>query len=213
MHLAVLAISFAVVGSALTPAAAGAAPLQLRFQGTWGFHDPYDQNPDFWNALNALGVVQGSPLTLSMLVSDADTNPDVNVGTYSVFASELQVGNVTLTAPPTSLEVSGFGDAHMFGTWVGAPAGSYVPNYMQLSYRGGVPPPSDQLADVLPYLNGWRNDLFIGYTSATCVLCLGVSQVTLTSVQAVPEPGSFAAIAAGLLLLAPSRWRRARGVR
>lgn len=209
MRQNVLAISLALAGSALAPAAASAAPFQLQFQGSWAFYDPYDHQPDFWNAMNALGVVAGSPLTLSMLISDADTNPDLNIGTYSVLASELRVGSVVLTSPPASLQLSAWGDGSMIGTWVGAAAGSFVPSYMQLSYWGGLPPPSDQLADVLPYLNAWRNSLYIGYSSPGCTLCLGVSQVTLTSVQAVPEPRSILALAAGLLVLASRRLRRA----
>jgi hypothetical protein len=201
-----------VVASLLTPIHVSAAPIRLEFSGTWQFFDPQTDAPDFWSAMNASGVFQGSPLTLSLLLSDVDTNADPTRGRYQVHGGEVQFGNALLALQPSVLEVSA-SDIRVLGSSLGGPAaGAYSPFYWQFTNDHASNRVSDDLLSAIGDLQAFPSFLFVGYRAGPtqCGICLGIApQLTLTRVDVVPEPASAALLLTGALVFLV-RWRRPR---
>jgi hypothetical protein len=212
MHLRKCAILLAVLAGVSMPAQSWASPLELTFAGQWQFHDSYLDSPDFWDAMASAGVVQGAPLTLSMLLSDTDLNPDPSVGRYSVLTSEFRIANLVLTAPPDYLTLSvdpssgttTFGS--LFSPLQGPAVGPFAPYFFQI-FDYVYPATSDRLADALPYLASQAFGT-IAYNCPTAYsgcgpasMMRGNTPLTLTSVRQVPEASSMYQLAIGILFL------------
>ena len=195
------------------PTLALAGPIRLNFSGTWSFFDPQFDNPDFWNAMNASGVFQNSPLSLSLFVNDVDTDPDPNINTYQVSGGQVTVGNVNLAVQPGNLTFS-FSQMLMIAQLSGPAAQSYFPSFFQFgnsSVQGFHPPTG--LSSAMAGLQTIPSYMFVGYRSPVCGLCLGTSAPVLTSVQAVPEPSALIVIITGIASLFVFNGRRRLALR
>jgi hypothetical protein len=202
-------VVIALLGGFFVPTPSLAAPIRLEFTGSWQFFDPQIDSPDFWSAMNAAGVVQGSPLTLSMLVNDTDTNSDPTRGRYQIRGGEIQFGNVLLALQPSVLDVAP-SDIRVLGSSLSGPsAGAYSPFYWQFTNDNSSARVSDDLVSVLSDLQVSPSFLFVGYRAPMqCGICLGIApQLTLTRVNVVPEPASVALILSGLFVFVV-RYRR-----
>ena len=202
---------------------ASADTLQLNFSGTWAFHDPQADSPDFWNAMASVGVGQGTPVTFSMLVDTADNNPDSAFGAYTIYSSALAAGGLYLTTLQQTLNLQpvpattgspGTTSVGIIGSnaWLGAPVGSWLPSYMQLTSLTSAVPVSqtDNLLTLLGNVNQLPELMLrIGFQQpGGCGLCMGTTRLTVTSVQSVPEPGALLLVAVGGLIAAGYKRRR-----
>jgi hypothetical protein len=200
----------------MLPAKSFANAFELTFVGTWSHWDPYDHSQQFWDAMTAVGVVPGAPVIYTIVVQDLDRDSRPNSSSYGVVAGTLTVGNLTLTSEATQLVVqnsqAGSTSIDFTGSWKPNPTvGPFSPSYQQMFITG----PSEWFSDdpgVLfsNVLTGvaLRRNLLIGFSSADCGLCMGVTLPALRSVQAIPEAATLWAGVSGAFILCG--WHRIR---
>jgi len=211
-----LALSLVLLPGADT--SASAETLKLNFSGTWFFHDPQQDSPDFWNAMASVGVGPGTPVTFSMLVDTVDTNPDSQFGAYAVSGSTVDAGALHLTTLQQTLNLDASGLAGTTvgiagsNAWLGPAVGSWLPSYMQLSTVNGMTAGSqtDDLTALVGDINRFPELLLrIGFQQpGGCGLCMGTSRLTMVSVQSVPGPAALLVMTVGALIGARTLRRR-----
>lgn len=188
------------------PTLAAAGPIRLNFSGNWAFFDPQFDNPNFWSAMNASGVFESSLVSMSLLVDGTDNNVDPSISSFQVFSGTVAVGNVHVQLQPTSdLQFSGTSTqwgVSLFGKPTGPLVGSYQPSYFQFSNFGSPGALPVDLMSAATLLQNYSSTMFLGYTQPlVCGLCLGTSEMTLTSVQSVPEPSAALIMLGGVVTL------------
>jgi hypothetical protein len=181
------------------PGIATARPLQLDFVGNWGFFDPQQDQPEFWSALNRLGVYNGTPLTFSIVLDDIDDNPDLRFGVYRLLSARARVAGVEMIGSPGILTVSADGLRTLGSSMVGTSFDAWSPSFMQILTFGGVYQ-GDPNEDVLPNINNWRHALYMSYRSNTCWDCAGTASLRMVAAHPIPEAKTSVLILTGLLL-------------
>jgi hypothetical protein len=220
-------VALALAVSLIAPTASIAAPITLNYAGTWQFHDPPSDTPEFHAAMAAYGVIFGAqtPLSFSITIDPtiADSDPNASSGFYqaAVVGSLLKVGTLSLQcigsicAGPAQVSPSSVRMATSLASLPPLVGGAFAPSFIDFRAESlSSFLTSDSLTSALANVNSWpMPSLMIGFQGIPpggSGLHLGHSSLTLVS---VPEASTMAMIAFGLLLflLYRSRIRAARG--
>ena len=113
-----------------------ASPITYNFVGQWNFHDPQVDTPDFWAAMNNVGVYNGTAFTWAMTLDSAVPGE---------VTSDFKINNLeyTFSANTTSPDpTQGF-------FWAGSMNGSTVQG-PQLTYRSAISPVLERLLPPRP---------------------------------------------------------------
>jgi hypothetical protein len=164
----------------LVPRLAAASPVTYTFAGQWGFYDPQQDTPDFWAAMNSVGVYDLTPFTWSMSFDDAAPG--------DVF-SDFKINNLEYTyrtAPSSANPAQDFSFAGLMnGPVIRGPQSDYYAAFLQF----------DSLYQTTPLQVGDTAHLFFAFNqSATPIGAaqfLDTSNVTLQSINRVPEPATM----------------------
>jgi hypothetical protein len=62
-HMRAICRALTVAGLLLLARPLAASPITYNFAGQWNFHDPQVDTPDFWAAMNNVGVYNGTAFT------------------------------------------------------------------------------------------------------------------------------------------------------
>jgi hypothetical protein len=204
-------ISIALLAVVLRAAPSAATPLQVTFSSNWRFNDPYRDTPDFWNAMGSVGIADGTPISVTALIDDVDTNPDPTIGRFAVQRMDVQIGSQDYSV--LNPDFGTFGGSFLSsGALSGPDTGVWSPFYFQLGpLLSSASVSSDDLLMTLAAINGSPVALFLGWSSPSCHLCMSGSQAYLATVERVPEPGTLVLMLGGVfafgLTLLRQPWR------
>ena len=202
-------------------ALASAGPVTVGFSGRWSFHDAAFESPEFHAAMGTYGIVDATPLLLSLTVDDAATSPS---GIYpgALLTGELTIGSLSYTVGRADFRLSQScvgitcsGAAHLFahlsGPTLSAGSSTFYPNFIQfdshLSFSS-----SNSLSSSLASASGWQNPfIFVSFWNQPVIPPqfgsagdMGISALQFEKVS-VPEPDTLPLIAIALVALYSSR--------
>src|SRR5262245_39074899 len=199
---------------ALLAPPASAAPVTINFQGQFSFFDSdwqtfgcaaFAEQCAFVQGLAAVGINEGSPFGFSLTL-----NGQVNSATAT---GALTLGQNTYDLGPTPVAVSGssvFLFAHaLTGPSLVGNGITLLPNFIQFGLSG-LSFGSSALSSLdISNPSGWSlSPFFVSFASTLpgSQANLGISTLRVTSVS-VPEAGTLASLAAGLMAFGALRFR------
>jgi hypothetical protein len=169
-----------------------ASPITYNFAGQWNFNDPQVDTPDFWAAMNNVGVYNGTAFTWSMTLDSAV--PGEVTSDFKI--SNLEYTFTANTASPDPTQ-GFFWAGLMNGNTLQGPLLTYLPEFLQ--YGNVLPVGPLVVGDV-----GWFVFAFNSSPgSIGSAQFQNNTQVTLRSIEKVPEASTLVALAGGLIAFVP----------
>ena len=181
-----------VVGVLLLPRPMAASPITYNFVGQWNFHDPQVDTPDFWAAMNNVGVYNGTAFTWAMTLDSAV--PGEVTSDFKISNLEYTFSANTASPDPTQ---GFFWAGSMNGSTIQGPQLTYLPQFLQ--YGNVLPAGPLVVGDMAWFVFAFNSSPgLIGSAQFQ-----NNTQVTLRSIEKVPEASTLVALASGLIALIP----------
>jgi hypothetical protein len=224
-----------ILGGLLLAGSAGAATMTWRIEGVVRHYHDGDRTSDFPSEVTALGIDAGAPLSVTLELDDSlpDTMTDPDTGAYegALVGGGLSVGSlvmdITLGQLTTALNRVGDNSLYRIMNNLGAVTTNFpglislpviavdlIDTGQDVINTEAFPSAPPNLAD----LDAYEGDFFtapfetsvqFGFFDGTRT-GFAIAEITSLDVVSMPEPGTFALVAFGLVGMAAKR-RPGRG--